>query len=1670
MVSIEKVKRGLRNTLLYAQELLNLNEKIVFDVTREPFPFFHSTQFEGLDGIEFNVDAETWVRLERLRETKPPDFSPQHEGWVAQSSRISPDHPPTLLAERIVKLSATEIDVLLDEGAIADIEDIMRPIGSEDEKEPKTLDVILRAKNVPGLLAAWEEYLAGPWNKWAVLEKPRRRCIDLYNKLYQIQQRITSLGEDNPIELVWGIGFVRWKTQQGLINLPILEQLVELELEADGSISVRPRNTSTQLNLRAFHALEVEGSKTLEKDVRSELDRKAEDPDYEFSPFNRGTYEFALRACAARLSASGVYVPDLKEDEQGRELTEILQVDSHWAVFVRQRTEDFRKDDIQRLIRRVDEVQEEDALPPAGARFVQEPSDEQIYGDGIGIDLSRSSLVLPESSRGWSESAGGASAAVRTEDKTFFFPLPYNDDQVEIIRRLEDESTAGVLVQGPPGTGKTHTIANIICHYLATKRRVLVTAKTPEALTALQEKLPEGIRELAIAVIHNDREGNQQLENAVQLLSDQAKQINSDAAQREIAEKQARLADLKRHISELDAQLYTYAEKNLKTVEVSNEQLTPMDLARRVVAASPEFDWFPDEITTEEQFSPQFGDSEVAEIHSLRQTLGSDLLYGLLDVPDLTSLPSQTQILSAHRELSTLQTVEKDRKELPILATDVLPLQQLREIADWLRYFVSLLGRAQETPALIAEYHAMLEQQAIHSAGRAVLLQVIHDWIILADSGRDFYVRDIQVAEADNKDGSLVQALLDLASGKQPFGLFSFLKSGLKSQLDQITLGGVKPSSAADWKLVYGYVLWRRQFATFLPRWASASRALIREPSPSPDITSFLEQGELLAGLRAGAEYAPELVTILRQLFPYGVDAERVVRDGDFGLILSAMSAVLEDEELSDAKALITDLVRLSGGKQLPWHSTVAAVSERLGAPDVKPADLADAWKDIVAEANRLRGTEGLLVRFESLLSLVAGSGAPTLSKLLRSAEPFQFNFSIDTWNGGWQWARYRGFIRSLQDRDRLAALTHRRTALEDEQKRLFVEIVKLRTYLGLKQGMTGRVEAALAKFAAAISRLGKGTGKAAGRYRRIIRDATLDIASTVPCWILPEWRVAEQLPAELSLFHLVVIDEASQSDITSLPAILRGQKVLIVGDDKQVSPSAIGIEERKVVQLRTTFLTGLPFADQIDPSTSLYELGSMVFPGKAIMLREHFRCVEPIIRFSSRFYPKPLIPLRIPRATERLDPPLVDVYLPDGQRNKAKKTNEAEAQYIVDEINRLVSDPAYANRTIGVISLIGEYQAKRIYDLLITEVGVEKIQKHRIMCGDAATYQGQERDIIFLSMVACPNTSVSQTSRVYRQRFNVAMSRARDRLYLIRSVSASDLKPGDLKLDVIEHFRDPMAGGNVVRTGEVLDLCESEFERTFGRELLNLGYRLRPQVPVGDYRIDFVIEGHNDRRLAVELDGDKYHGPEHWSDDMRRQKALERLGWTFWRCWGSNWIGDPHACLQDLISTLNRLGIDPIGSAPLNESYTEHRRVDAATAAVSPGASRAESKDVGSTQSSVVSQQEPPSSAVVATRSPEPKSATDAYSNEGFLDAIQVEIGDLVVIRFDDKPEKPLRVRLSRTENKPEAGVISVTEPLGEALLGASEDDEVEIKVSGRVRVAHIECIEKAAVVRLAS
>jgi very-short-patch-repair endonuclease len=262
-----------------------------------------------------------------------------------------------------------------------------------------------------------------------------------------------------------------------------------------------------------------------------------------------------------------------------------------------------------------------------------------------------------------------------------------------------------------------------------------------------------------------------------------------------------------------------------------------------------------------------------------------------------------------------------------------------------------------------------------------------------------------------------------------------------------------------------------------------------------------------------------------------------------------------------------------------------------------------------------------------------------------------------------------------------------------------------------------------------------------------------------------------------------------------------------------------------------------------------------------------------------------------------------------------------------------------------------------------------------------------------------------------------VAVSRARDRLVLVRSVRREDLKPADLKARLIAHFDNPMPVDEIVRS-EGLAACESDFERDVMETLLDRGYRVQPQVGALGYRIDMVVEGLDGRRLAVECDGDRFHGPEQWREDMRRQRVLERVGWQFWRCFASSYYRDPDGVIAELVNTLSRLGIEPISADAqprVLHKFTEHRTASTPLSDVqriAPAGPTGDEKKM--------------SSGATAERS------------------AGVAVSDRVVLLFADDKRR-ISVRLAKDDNNLDKGVLSVASPLGQAILGAEEGDEVE-------------------------
>jgi superfamily I DNA and/or RNA helicase len=561
----------------------------------------------------------------------------------------------------------------------------------------------------------------------------------------------------------------------------------------------------------------------------------------------------------------------------------------------------------------------------------------------------------------------------------------------------------------------------------------------------------------------------------------------------------------------------------------------------------------------------------------------------------------------------------------------------------------------------------------------------------------------------------------------------------------------------------------------------------------------------------------------------------------------------------------------------------------------------------------------------------ISASGAPKWAETLKAPLVGIVDAALpDNWRVVWRLRRVATYLESIDPQEELKRLAGVRRELESDFARAYRDAVVKRTWLKLAENTSPNVRAALMAYLNAMQRIGKGTGKRAVRYRQDARAAASQANHAVPCWIMSHYRVSESLPPELGCFDLVVIDEASQSDLTALPALLRARKLLIVGDDKQVSPEGVGLEEEKVRSLMNRFLLNQvqTYRPQLSPDRSIYDLFKVVFAKSGVMLKEHFRCVSPIIEYSKRqFYGHELTPLRLPKASERLDPPLVDVLVEDGFRRG--DINTAEARFIIEEIKQIVADPAMEGRTIGVVSLLADKQALYVWNLLTEEVGPEVMSRYRVACGDARTFQGKERHIMFLSMVVAPNERPAPLSRdTFDHRFNVAASRARDRMYLVRSVELSHLSEADrLRRSLINHFVSPF-GQDEGRVENLRTLCESPFERDLYDALIERGYRVTPQVKAGEYRIDLVVDGHNDARVAVECDGDRYHGPDKWADDLARQRVLERAGWVFWRCFASTYVRRRAQVLADLEKTLADRGVAPIGGEGAPRSvHTEHRR-----------------------------------------------------------------------------------------------------------------------------------------------
>ena len=191
----------------------------------------------------------------------------------------------------------------------------------------------------------------------------------------------------------------------------------------------------------------------------------------------------------------------------------------------------------------------------------------------------------------------GESTQTNSEfDGEVFFPKPSNEEQRLIVDKIC--AANGVLVQGPPGTGKSHTIANLICHLLATGQRILITAKTSRALEVLEGLVPEELRSLCINLIGSGSEGRRSLESSVGGILHKHMVWNKERSRRERERLEQELRKLREEKSRTERRLRDIreAETHSSSISAGTYQGTAAEIAEAVKGDRNDYEWFTDEV------------------------------------------------------------------------------------------------------------------------------------------------------------------------------------------------------------------------------------------------------------------------------------------------------------------------------------------------------------------------------------------------------------------------------------------------------------------------------------------------------------------------------------------------------------------------------------------------------------------------------------------------------------------------------------------------------------------------------------------------------------------------------------------------------------------------------------------------------------------------------------------------------------------------------------------------------------------------------------------------------------------------------------------------------------------------------------------------------------------
>jgi len=1326
----------------------------------------------------------------------------------------------------------------------------------------------------------WETWLRDDWNSWVITNRAKGQIQKIYGELFALYQRLEREGDST--ELIWGHGLLAWNVNNAEIYRPLFTTRMELIFDSQrGVFYIVPTSCGTNLELDM-----LSNKEGINSDQRNSLENFIQDVGMD--PWEEDVARMFLKELVEMLSPEGKVDGEVVS---GRNVLVGRNPIIYHAplLFVRSMTGGQWHTELQDII---EEVRRGHDIPLTIKALVsmdvenQQDEEETLQWSKLGEDV--------------------------------LFPLPANEEQREIIRKVS--KNIGVVVQGPPGTGKSHTIVNLIAHLLAHGKRVLVTSQTQRALKVLGEmirsKLPE-IAPLCVSVMGGDARSVEELELAVTKISEGLDLVNVDRTSIEVERLRQELVECREKIRRYKEKLSSAVTEENTIVSFAKQEFTPLELAEWLAIHQVEYGWLPDEL--DEATELPLSDAELVNYYSLLQETTKEETDQILQQrPMLENLVSTEEMTSLFHRLEELGAENEIRKEHT--KGWVFSKKANRKAPESLE----IIERAITSLAFFQDgWRNKILEDIVYGENRINYWQRLSiDCKAKIRAIREVQHRLSEISLGMPEGVDLGQVKIDaeilrseLIGHEKPSFVFKML-NGKKTLylLENFTLNGSRLRTAEDLGILLQYIALLEARTRLMLKWNHSISIVngplleISDESILQAIEKYIEHIQEIFNWRL--EYLPLFLEVVQESNPFGTH-EWV----NPAWLRNVAQGIIYHGQMVEYNLLYQEFENFSsylkkGMAEENSHPSWGMLYDAYRAGD------GDKWQKTLLELRQLHSHENKIHELLDIRNRLHACAPRFVMQIESAVRDKKSNQPPATWRYAWEWKRADCWLKKQFARIRLEHNYAQLNRARQEEARLIQTIVSKSTWLEQNLRTTEIQRRSLRSWIQTIRKIGKGTGKYVAKHQADAKKEMAICRSAVPVWIMPINRVIENFKPSEEPFDVVIVDESSQSNLFALSALFRGKRAIIVGDDRQISPEAVGIDQGEINELIERYLIDVPQRERFTLQDSLYDTALRVFPGQQIMLSEHFRCVPEFIGFSNQeFYGGSIEPLRVP-ASDRLMPPIALVRVDGYREDGIAGINQPEALALVEKIIELCSKEEYAHKTMGVISLQGKDQAYVIEQLLQEQLEEREIINRRIICGDAYSFQGDERDIMFISMVAAQNTRNGILNKITdEQRFNVATSRAREQMWIFHSLDLEDLHESCMRFRLLKYCQEHCPREEQQETAMQIfrRYGTSQFLQDVYKEIRGRGYFAIPECRVGthSYHIPIVVEGAN-TRLAVACDGDTWHGINSWQEKLERQHVLERVGWNFVRIRGSHFYRDREVALEPLWTILADMGIEP--------------------------------------------------------------------------------------------------------------------------------------------------------------